>query len=296
MECLYRRSWGADSLMRAHPLEVDHPNKKLVFERALRSPLAGTVEATRWTAAPLPGTFGASSAEPREGHYTYDGAPEVWHVNFADPELFFAYGSRLLAQDELQCAEHPILGCVREAMIADGHPALTEEGGRATPVLVRGAERRVAIDSRRIYGNAFAAASPELVRECTQPLDPAPRSNILAIAAPVGGGAYTREQITYALSAAYTGFAAAVHETAGAEIRTGFWGCGAFGGNRELMVAIQLAAARYAAVPRLVFYAFDDAGRADFERGAAVARELSAEHAITELLARDYRWGYGNGT
>jgi hypothetical protein len=40
----------------------------------------------------------------------------VWHVNFADPQLFVAYGSQLLAQDELQAAEHPLLGSIREAL------------------------------------------------------------------------------------------------------------------------------------------------------------------------------------
>ncbi len=33
-----------------------------------------------------------------------------WHVNFADRHLFVAYGSPLMAQDEIQCMEHPVLG------------------------------------------------------------------------------------------------------------------------------------------------------------------------------------------
>ncbi|MFT3695388.1 MAG: hypothetical protein QM831_19800 [Kofleriaceae bacterium] len=293
MECLYRRQWDADALMRAHPLEVDNANKKLVYELGLQKPLRGSVEVTRWAALQIPPVWKPSRSEVRAGHYMYDGEPNTWHVNFADPELFFAYGSRLLAQDELQCAEHPVLGCVREAMLADQHPALTEEDGAATPVLVRGAERRVAIDTRRVYGNNFAAASLGDIRDTTTVLDPTKMSNILAIAAPVGGGAYTRDQILYAMTAAYTGFAAAAHETPGAVIRTGFWGCGAFGGNRELMVAIQLAAAKYAGVD-LIFYAFDDRGRADYEAGARV--ELTPEHAVDELRSRGYRWGVSNGT
>jgi len=36
-----------------------------------------------------------------------------WYVNFADPRLFTAYGSGLFAQDEIQAAEHPILGHLR---------------------------------------------------------------------------------------------------------------------------------------------------------------------------------------
>jgi len=52
-----------------------------------------------------------------------------WHVNFADPRLFTAYGSGLLAQDEMQVAEHPALGALREALSARRWPTLTEERG-----------------------------------------------------------------------------------------------------------------------------------------------------------------------
>ena len=47
-----------------------------------------------------------------------------------------AYGSALLAQDELQAAEHPVLGAIREALLAEGQPARTEDTTGATPVLV----------------------------------------------------------------------------------------------------------------------------------------------------------------
>lgn len=295
MQCTYRRSWEADTLLWTHPPRVADPNKQLVLELGRHAPLRGSIEVTRWAAAALPGAWRASRSAVRAGHYTYEGQPGTWHVNFADPDLFFGYGTSLFAQDELQCAEHPALGCVREAMLAEGVPALTAERGVATPVLVRGVERRVAIDTSRVYGNTFAAASLQTIREVTTVLDPPVVSNILAIAAPVGGGMYRRAQIEYAMVAAYTGFAAAAHETPGAMIRTGFWGCGAFGGNRELMVAIQLAAARYAGVD-VEFYAFDDAGTRAFEAGARVAAELAADSAVEALVARGYRWGVSNGT
>lgn len=84
------------------------------------------------------------------------------------------------------------------------------------------------------------------------------------------------------------------------EIRTGFWGCGAFGGNREVMVILQLLAARLAGVPRLRFYAFDDAGRARFAAGAAVLeRALEPEEPLGDLIERiadlDYAWGTSDG-
>ena len=77
-----------------------------------------------------------------------DGAAE-WHVNFADPALFVAYGSSLFAQDEMQVAEHPALGALAEALRAGARVALTEQGGKATPVLVAGVERRCRVATDR---------------------------------------------------------------------------------------------------------------------------------------------------
>ena len=82
----------------------------------------------------------ATELEAMPGYYEYAGGDAAtWHVNFADPFLFVAYGSRLLAQDELQCVEHPALGSIREAL---GEHALTEQDNMATPVLIAGVERR----------------------------------------------------------------------------------------------------------------------------------------------------------
>ena len=97
-----------------------------------------------------------------------------------------------------------------------------------------------------LYGNRFAAASPATLRGAVRRIAPPTVSNIVAIAAPrPATGPYTEAQIRRILTSATTGYAAAVAETArlhpGARvvIHTGFWGCGAFGGNRVLMVALQ---------------------------------------------------------
>jgi hypothetical protein len=127
---------------------------------------------------------------------------------------------------------------------------------------------------------------------------------LIAIAAPVGSGRYTRAQLERVVITALTGFAAAVHEDGsgrGVEICTGFWGCGAFGGNREVMTALQLLAARLAGVARVKFYAVDDAGRADFLRGqAAIERALAGTTRVAEVIDRldaaGYLWGISNGT
>ncbi|MEO8842042.1 MAG: hypothetical protein ABI591_08415 [Kofleriaceae bacterium] len=321
MECLYRRDYLAETLLREHPPELHHPNKQLVSELALAGERsAGTLTVTRWAAAPLPAlTLAATELVAMPGYFDYAGTTPtnagVWHVNFADPELFFAYGSALLAQDELQCAEHPALGSIREALVHEHLAALTEQAGAATPVLVAGVERRCTISTaptadrpRGLYGNQFARAEAATIRAAVEVHRPAPLSNLLAIAAPVGGGAYTRAQIEYTLVAAYTGFAAAVEESqrrwpgVPVEVRTGFWGCGAFGGHRELMTMLQLLAARLAGLARLRFYAFDDAGRTDYEAGLAAltavlaAGDTSTNAVVDRIAGLGYVWGQSNGT
>jgi poly(ADP-ribose)glycohydrolase PARG len=306
MDCTLRRTYDTAALMRDHPPRLRHPHKQLVFELACPPGAhhAGAIAVTRWRADELPGLceLAATEITCERGHYRYDGQPGVWHVNFADPQLFYAYGGALLAQDELQALEHPALGSIREALLAEGDAATTV-ADVPTPVLVAGVERRCALDtSRGLYGNAFARASEAEVRAALTVLDPPPRSNLIAMAAPgYGRGRYTMEQLATVLVTAYTGFAAARDETAGApvEIRTGFWGCGAFGGNRRAMTLLQLLAARLAGVDRVRFYAFDERGAADFAAGAAeLEGVLGPEHTM-EVLARvaelGYVWGASDG-
>ncbi len=299
MNCLLRRDFVAADLMREHPPELTNKNKQLVFELAMAGPAPeGTISVTRWERAPVPAQLAATDFVVLPGYFDYAGDQTgVWHVNFADPDLFFAYGGGLLAQDELQCAEHPALGPVREAL--GEATARTEHRGEPTPVLVANVERRITLDTTHgLYGNGFSRADAATIRAAVHPHRPPARSNIIAIAAPIGSGRYTGEQIEYAVDTAFTGFAAAVHE-GGTEVRTGFWGCGAFGGNRELMTLVQLLGARLAGMQRLTFYAFDDAGRSDYEAGVRALEAVLAP-TLPEILerieARGYVWGQSNGT
>lgn len=306
MNCTLRRTYDAAALLRDHPPELRHPHKQLVFGLACPPGArhAGTITVTRWRGDALPARCELAATERvcERGHYQYDGQPGVWHVNFADPQLFYAYGGPLLAQDELQAAEHPALGAIREALLAEGDEALTVSDV-PTPVLVAGVERRCALDtSDGLYGNAFARAPEAAVRQALTVLDPPPRSNLIAMAAPAGGrGRYTLDQLATVLVTAYTGFAAARHETAGApvEIRTGFWGCGAFGGNRRAMTLLQLLAARLAGVDRVRFYAFDERGAADFGAAAADLDGVLGPEQTLDVLARvaalGYTWGQSDG-
>jgi len=323
LTCLLRRSYDPAALLANHPPRWRHPYKQLVFDLACPACARhrGTIVLTRWAAAELPD---AVALEPTEavdlpGYYDYRAPSDaVWHVNFADPQLFVAYGSRLLAQDELQAAEHPLLGCLREALVAENQPALTEDDHGPTPVLVQGVERRCAIDTAPnldagrvygLYGNRFAQASADQVRSAVRALEPPGRTNLISIAAPVGSGPYWPAQLRRILVTAYTGFAAAVAESrqawpqAATEVRTGFWGCGAFGGNRHAMTLLQLLAARLARVDRLTFYTFDEAGRDAFRTGARQLDQVVSAGAPGEPLAAllervadlDYQWGTSDG-
>lgn len=317
-DCLLRRTYDPSILVRAHPPKLKHPHKQLVFDLCMRgAPPREAIELTRWQAAALPERceLAATEVVPSLGYYGYDGGPAEWHVNFADPHLFVAYGSSLLAQDELQAAEHPLLGSLREALLAENQAALTEENQVPTPVLVANVERRCAIETAPsparpfgLYGNQFARATPEAVRDATRLIDPPTASNLIAIAAPGGGrGPYWRAQLEGILVTAYTGFCAARAESqrrwpgAPVEIRTGFWGCGAFGGNRHAMSLLQLLAARLAGITRVRFYTFDEQGRADFETGARdLTRVLGVPgEPLAAVLDRvddlDYEWGTSDG-
>lgn len=306
---LLRVEQSAAALFLAHPPQVAHGGKRLILAQAAPPGAAhhGDVVVTRHRPRELPEVplpdHGA--VEERVGLFDYGPTERgvmAWHLNFADPHVFFGYGGALFAQDEIQVAEHPILGSVREALEAE-HPAhtMTVEAGQPTPILVRGAERRVAIDTREIYGQRFARATPETLRSALRLIEPPTISNILAIAAPSGGrGRYRSLEIELILRTAYTGFRAAKDESGGArvQIHTGFWGCGVFGGNRRLLPLLQLAAARWAGVDRLIFHSVDAAGSRCFEEAQAQLRALGAARPaelVARLTALGYEWGQGDG-
>jgi hypothetical protein len=339
---LVRAEFETESLIRQHPPQWHHPNKQVVYEVATSTgdPFAGRIRYARWAEMELPERSPPQRAEPdpatgnpaagvrfdiRPGHYDY--APDArgrteWHVNFADPHLFGMYEWALFAQDEIQVAEHPVLGSVRDALTEAGKatgPRTVDRDRRPTPVTVTGVQRRVAIDTRGIYGNAFAAAPESTVRAACTPLSPPTMSNIVAMAAPaVGHGVYSRAEIDYILGCAYTGFRAARAESEalaatepgvdgagrgraapGVLVHTGFWGCGAFGGNRTLMPMLQAFAAELAGVD-VAFHAFDEAGIAMAEGALATYRELRAVTPGTRALLdaiedQEFEWGVSDG-
>jgi hypothetical protein len=244
-----------------------------------------------------------------------------WYVNFANYDVFSAYGGPLLAQDELQVAEHPILGSLREALMSEGVSTLTVDHGSPTPILVTGVERRCALDTapneaegrpRGLYGNEFRPASVEAMERATTAIMPPTITNLIAMEAPsYGAGLYTIDEIRYILVTAFTGFGAAMVESLreraqppAVVVHTGFWGCGAYGGDRVLMTLLQLLAARLARLDRLVFHTVSEQGAGPFRQALQILDEnllLEAEvptlaEVERRILALRFEWGTSNGT
>ncbi len=319
-----RLQFNAADLIRSHPPLCPSRNKRVAYDisRSCGCPDEGTIAYCRWSEITPPRTIEHSATFTiRPGVFDYVPEPSPnsvqWHMNFADPSLFVAYDSSLLAQDELQVAEHPVLGSLRDALIAAGkQPRTVDRSRRPTPITITGVQRRCWIDTlpnpqqgrpHGLYGNQFARASVEQVRSATKAICPPTISNILAIAAPAcGHGAYSRQQITDVLSTAYSGFSAARAEgerlgggTVRVVVHTGFWGCGAFGGNRTLMTVLQALAADLACV-HCTFHAFDAAGVAAAE-GAQKQYTLlpsqasSTDEIVDALLERRFAWGQSDG-
>ena len=128
---LLRRTFDAALLVREHPPAFTARNKVAVQERLGKGdPPRGTLELTRWSEAALP--VRRPKRRPvlleSDGFYQYGQVGPAgtmhWHVNFAMSECFGAYAGDLLAQDELQVLEHPILGSLREAADEQGRTQL----------------------------------------------------------------------------------------------------------------------------------------------------------------------------
>jgi hypothetical protein len=184
---------------------------------------------------------------------------------------------------------------------------------RTSTVLIEGAPRRCAVDTNGIYGDRFQRATIPTIQKATTPLDPPTISNIVAIAAPSPSyGLYNEFQIYQAFLTAYTGYRALVvvcqnssssttttgttsAAAADAVLHTGHWGCGAFGGNKGLMAAIQILAAGTAGVKRIHFwYGFTEMDQTAVQHGINVAAALHGKllrDVIDLLVAAEYSWG-----
>ncbi len=329
--CLQALELDIKPMMAAHPPVWRHGHKRAVYEKVVQNcgHPEGRLRYTRWEAARLPATWEPRACDlvAKPDFYSYEAsAAHVWHVNFADPRLFAAYGSALLAQDELQVLEHPALGSLREALLAADDRLLTRENTESTPVLISGVPRQCALDTaptrrpkslwsrltgeteaRGLYGNQFQKATLGEVMAALTFFRPPTVTNIIAMAAPTGRGLYKRSQIIDVVETAYTAMCAAALESSslspscGVEINTGWWGCGAFGGNRTLMALLQVLAARMAGVGRLVFHTGSKASIFEFDEGCGFLEAMLADcggntSTLMDAIERvGFSWGTSDG-
>lgn len=326
-----RKIFHLGRLMEECRPQIYNPNKKVIFEIAW--PPGSTSNRrmvfSRWAPGELPDMFHPEAAttmvEHREDIFRYEpiaeGSGRVdWYLNFADPYLFPGYEGELFAQDEIQVAEHPCLAALRQALDHLRVTPFTIEANSPTPVLIMGAERRCAIDflpdpakgrPEGLYGRNFARARPEVVRAATRLISPPTITNIIAMAAPAfGHGPYCAEEIIFILETAFTGFLAAVIESMKKQkrrpevvIHTGFWGCGVFGGNRIMMIILQILAAQLAGVDRLIFYTLDAKGTVDYKEAIRTLEKkipsdrkpVTMAELIAGIEALGLRWGESDG-
>lgn len=310
----------AAELLRRHPPQPEHAKKQLLFDTVLEGDmgLSGPVSASRYREIQVPANYQPfdtnTEVVARKGYFRYDDTEgtEDWFMNFAHHDLFHGYGHFMFAQDEIQVAEHPVLASFREMMLSrtDKLRPVTVEQGAPTPVLFRDVPRAANIDTRSIYGAHFARSDDATVRDTVQKIAPPTLSSILAIEAPISSGirVYARCEIEAALRTAYSGFRSTILEsiTDGAlvnpvVVHTGNWGCGAYGGNRQLMLMTQMVAAHLAGISRLVFYcgldSKDDVARfnMELERRFKFQPGVAVGKVVDRLVAAAFPWGTPDG-
>lgn len=322
--CKARKQWNSQQLIKNMKPRFHHSNKELLFKLAFSNgvPSDGTLGYSRWSSRPLPTSFteGETEVLQRPGFFDYEvsSSEQVaeWHMNFANNEIFSAWATSLLAQDELQVAEHPALIGMRIEATKEGISLWSVEDCAPTPILITGVERRINIDTspnegagrpRGIYGNNFRNASEAQIASATTVITPPTQSNILAIEAPAyGSGRYTSNTITYILSTAYSGFSAVLDESrlslnaATVRIHSGFWGCGAYGGNRVLMLLLQMVAARLAGIDQITFHTGDGSGSLPFQESHEIYQRIQMEKLpidqVIDLVAGyHFEWGETDG-
>ena len=317
--------FDTNQLIKEYKPVIFDKNKFIVFKLGLKkiSNNSSIINYSRWSEEELPSTFQTSDLK-LQLHQNYFDYPEStndcieWHLNFAHSDIFVAYGSELFAQDEMQVAEHPVLACLRESLINSNkyEDCLTVENNKATPILITGVERKcfieTNIDSSKdrpygLYGNNFSRASENAIKFATHLINPPTISNIIAIESPPPEtGKYTKQQIEFIIKNAITGFNAAVkkskemNKNAKVSIHTGYWGCGAYGGNRELMPLLQIIAAHISKIDILHFHTGNDnqgyfSALETFKDILHFDHEINFEKLLEILIDMNYEWGISDG-
>lgn len=319
----------AEELMAAHEPKFTNQRKLKLFNKAKakkQDELTGEVRVTRCTPdtkemdkAVLVKTDVKIRQNPAFFNYEKDqdtAERKVWWMNYADPKLFGFYANEFFAQDEIQVLEHPVLASVREYLIVPGEKGMApktmiERGDDliATPFLIENVPLWMNVNSypklsdgmlERIYGASFSTASQEAIDAGCKIYEGNVKDNIMAIAAPsFGKGEYSYEDIELILKTLICAFsqAKALVPEKKCAVHGGNWGCGAFGGNLELMYFAQMYAASVCGIDEIVFHSVDDDDAFDNAeyKYEQLDEEMSLDGVVNYLTAQEYEWGRSDG-
>lgn len=318
-----------EELMAVHTPKFTNERKRKLFEKTKKkkeSTLSGDVIITRCTPDTKEidkATFVKTDVKIKQnaGFFNYEKDKDsvdrkVWWMNYADPKLFGFYANEFFAQDEIQVLEHPILACVRRYLIDPGEEnmeprTLVQNGDEliATPYLIENVPLWMTVNSYpklpdgtpvRIYGASFTEAPQEAIDIGCKVFQGDLKDNIMAIAAPsFRRGKYSYEEIELVLKTLISAFLQAKDLAPEKKciVHGGNWGCGAFGGNLELMYFAQIYAASVCGIDELVLHfiqdddIFDDAEW----KYKQLDKEMSLESVVYYLLEQGYKWGRSDG-
>jgi hypothetical protein len=87
-------------------------------------------------------------------------------------------------------------------------------------------------------------------------------------------------------------------------IHSGWFGCGAYGGNRILMAILQIVAAKMAGIDKLVLHTVTTKFRQDIEMAENCLKNifndnrtsLSMDDLTDRIVTENFQWGSSNGT
>lgn len=83
-------------------------------------------------------------------------------------------------------------------------------------------------------------------------------------------------------------------------IHSGFWGCGAYGGNRVLMLLLQMLAAQLAGIDQITFHTGDGSGALPFQEAQEIYQRiresnLPVDQVIDLVVGYHFEWGESDG-
>ena len=190
-------------------------------------------------------------------------------------------------------------------------------------VLICNAERVLQLNTAEIYGNKFAKATHEQLKNSVQRLHQPQTVNVIAMEAPgYGRGLYTPNQVQLMITTAYTSFKAAqilakrayemnnlrLHPNRRRDdihhlrtfVHTGWWGCGAFGNDRQMSLITQMLAARWAQIDRIIFHQVNRETEEIFRKAQhfvdSMRRENDVGNVIEKIIDLNLQWSKSNNT